>query len=94
MHEFLFTLKNQSFLQINILVAFKKTAVLSSEYDKDHNATNAVDGIKVCPNSKLLAGAEYSVQPWLMIDLNGTYQVEKVIIYARTDGHGMSIQQL
>lgn len=70
-------------------MAFNKTAVLSSEYDKKHGAANAVDGMKICPYG-LRAGSAYSVQPWLMIDLGDTYDVQKIVIYARNDYHGMS----
>lgn len=70
-------------------MAFNKTAILSSEYGKDHGASNAVDGIKICPYG-LRAGSDYSVQPWLMIDLGDTYDVQKIVIYARNDYYGMS----
>lgn len=68
-------------------MAFNKTAVLSSEYDTEHDASNAVDGIKICPYG-LRAGAKYSVQPWLLIHLGDTYDVQKIVIYARTDDYG------
>lgn len=71
-------------------MAFTKTAVLSSEYDKNLVASNAVDGINICHREQL-AGAQYSVQPWLMIDLGDTYNVQKIVIYARNDVYGMSI---
>lgn len=74
-------------------LAFNKTAVLSSEYDKKHGAPNAVDGTKICPYG-LRAGSKYSVKPWLMIDLEDTYNVQKIVIYARTDNFAFQLDAI
>lgn len=86
--SFILTLNTISF---DITVAYNKTAVLSSEYNENHKASHAIDGIKICPNSMLLAGAKYSVQPWLMIDLEDTFYIQKIVVYGRTDGHGRNV---
>ncbi|XP_052678971.1 uncharacterized protein LOC128159806 [Crassostrea angulata] len=74
-------------------LAFNKTAILSSEYGKNHSASNAVDGIKICPYG-LRAGSDYSVQPWLMIDLGDTYDVQKIVIYARNDYYALQLDAI
>lgn len=86
--SFILTLNRISF---DIPVAFNKTAVLISEYDENHKASNAIDGIKICPKGMLLAGSRDSVEPWLMIDLEDSFHIQKIVIYARNDRHGRNI---
>lgn len=67
-------------------VARNKTATISPDaYDVYHKPSNAVDGDKVCVSYKSIAASMFAKQPWLLIQLNATYNIENVIIYARRD---------
>lgn len=70
-------------------VAFNRTAILSSEFDEMHKASNAVDGIKMCFSYNLVASSSRSTQPWLLIQLDAIYSIGKVVVYARNDRYGM-----
>lgn len=64
-------------------------AILSREFDEMHKVSNAVDGIKMCFFYNLVASSSRSTQPWLLIHLDSTYSIGKVVVYARTDRYGM-----
>ncbi|XP_052680998.1 uncharacterized protein LOC128161677 [Crassostrea angulata] len=66
-------------------LAFNRTAILSSEFDEMHKASNAVDGIKMCFSYNLVASSSRSIQPWLLIQLDAIYSIGKVVVYARND---------
>lgn len=64
-------------------MAYKRTTVLSGTLDSNHSSSLAVDGVTLCPqNSNLVAVSNWSPVPWLMIQLDTTYYIEKVVFYA------------
>ena len=70
-------------------VALHKEATLSSQYDSDHKSSNSVDGITTC---HYVAASTYSTtDPWLLIDLEKTYDIRMVVVYARKVSPGMQI---
>lgn len=71
-----------------ITVARNKRTIMSSEHDEIHKPSNAVDGVKVCSSRSLVAASKYNTQPWLLIQLEATYNVKKVVIYARIASDG------
>lgn len=62
-------------------VARNKTATLSSTLE-DHISSNAVDGNKDCDKENSMAASKYSSRPDLLIQLEGTYNIERIVIHA------------
>ena len=59
---------------------------MSSSYTPHyHKASNAVDGVTVCPTGITLAHTLEEYRPWIKIDLQATYDVCSVVIYNRED---------
>lgn len=84
-------LQNLVYELYNILftVAYKRTAVLSGTLDSNHSSSLVVDGVTLCPqNSNLVAVSNWSPVPWLMIQLDTTYYIEKVVFYAGDGVYG------
>lgn len=69
------------------VVALNKPANLSSQSDEYHKASNAVDGNKNCPTPSSVAGTTSSLQPWLLIQLEKSYHITMVMVFARSDDH-------
>lgn len=69
-------------------VARNKTTTLSSTL-KGHISSNAVDGNTYCDKENSIAASTDSLRPHLLIQLGGTYNVEKVVIHSRSTAHGM-----
>lgn len=70
-------------------MAYKRTTVLSGTLDSNHSSSLAVDGVTLCPqNSNLVAVSNWSPVPWLMIQLDTTYYIEKAVFYAGDGVYG------
>ncbi|XP_041347054.1 uncharacterized protein LOC121366833 [Gigantopelta aegis] len=64
-------------------LAFHKPAVMSTVYDYNFAATRAVNrtnGTDFCASTK-----HGDMEPWLMVDLHGSFQIDNVIITNRGD---------
>ena len=72
-------------------VALHKEASLSSQHDSIHKSSNSVDGITICPDYTYVAATPYSTDPWLLIDLEKTYDIRMVVVYSRKAYPGMQI---
>ena len=72
-------------------VALHKEATLSSQHDSIHKSSNSVDGITNCPDYTYVAATPNSTDPWLLIDLEKTYDIRMVVVYARKAYPGMQI---
>lgn len=63
-----------------------------SVYTQDNRlGSNAVDNVTVCPTGMYTAHTGLAFRPWIKIDLQSTYNVVRVVVYNRQDGHGMLI---
>lgn len=71
-------------------MAYNRTTILSGTLDSNHSSSLAVDGVTLCPqNSNLVAVSNWSPVPWLMmIQLDTTYYIEKVVFYAGDGVYG------
>ena len=71
-------------LQNLLAVALHKPSTMSSSFLSDyHKASNAVDGVTVCPTGFNLAHTLEEYRPWIKIDLQATFEVNSVVIYNR-----------
>ena len=71
-------------LQNLLAVALHKPSTMSSSFLSDyHKASNAVDGVTVCPTGFTLAHTLEEYRPWIKIDLQATFEVNSVVIYNR-----------
>lgn len=52
---------------------------------------NAVDNVIECPTGMYTAHTGLAFRPWIKIDLQSTYDVDRVVVYNRQDGDGMLI---
>ena len=81
---------------LNLLaVAFHKPSTMSSSFLSDyHKASNAVDGVTVCPTGFTLAHTLEEYRPWIKIDLQATFEVISFVIYNREDCCGKFMHNL
>lgn len=72
-----------------LIINYIITTVLSGTLDSNHSSSLAVDGVTLCPqNSNLVAVSNWSPVPWLMIQLDTMYYIEKVVFYAGDGVYG------
>ncbi|XP_022302991.2 uncharacterized protein LOC111108765 isoform X1 [Crassostrea virginica] len=77
----------EKYINFGANIALNKTATLSAQYDSITASSNAVDGITVCPSIEFVAASSFTRDSWLSIQLESTYSIRMVVIYARTDWH-------
>ncbi|XP_048743048.2 uncharacterized protein LOC125656489 [Ostrea edulis] len=69
-------------------VAVNKPASMISAFNPDyHFASNAVDGITVCPNGLYTIHTDVEFMPWIKIDLQNIADVIRVIVFNRQDNN-------
>lgn len=74
-------------------VALGKKVIASSEYSASYSPENAVDGIQTTtswsPGSTVLNGkSPDGYKSWIIVDLGGTYFIDHITTYSRTNGGG------
>lgn len=73
-------------------VALSKPAELSSMYDSYHHPGNAVNNVLVCPYGRgYLAHTSTQVDPWLEINLQSSFEIRYIVMYARQDCCGKTL---
>ena len=73
-------------------VALSKPAKLSSMWDSYHHPGNAVNNVLVCPYGRgYLAHTRMQVDPWLEINLQSSFEIRYIVMYARQDCCGKTL---
>ncbi|XP_062579210.1 uncharacterized protein LOC134241143 [Saccostrea cucullata] len=76
-------------------VAVNKPATMISVFKPNYQfAANAVDNITVCPTGLTTAHTGWEINPWMEIDLQGIFDIVKVLIFNRQDQSGHRLHDL
>ncbi|XP_062579207.1 uncharacterized protein LOC134241141, partial [Saccostrea cucullata] len=75
--------------------AVNKPAAMISVFKPDYQfASNAVDNITLCPTGLTTAHTRQEINPWMEIDLQGIFDIVKVLIFNRQDQSGDRLHDL
>lgn len=61
--------------------------------ETNHREFNAVNNVTICPGGIYTAHSNSDHRPWIKIDLQSIYDVQRVVIFNRQDRFGRSVNK-